>query len=136
LFPAANRPILEQVLDALVEAGMEELVLVVGYRGDRVQEYFRPTYRDVPIEYVIQDKQLGSGHALLQAREAVDEAHIVVNGDRLIEASSVADVIDTFDGDDAPAALPVIERPSVRQYGAIVLRDRETAEIVEKPESD
>ncbi len=136
MLPAATRPILEHVLDALVEAGAQELVLVVGYRRDRVQEYFGPTYRDVPIEYVIQDKQLGSGHALLQAREAVDGACVVVNGDRLIEAGSVRAVVDAFESDDAPAALAVIERPSVHHYGAVVLRDRDIAEIVEKPDTD
>jgi len=136
MLPAANRPILEHVLDALVEAGIEQLVLVVGYRRDRVQEHFGPSYRDVPIEYVIQEKQLGSGHALLQARRAVDGAHVVVNGDRVIEAGSVRDVVDAFEGDDAPAALAVIERPSVRHYGAVVLRDRDIAEIIEKPDTD
>jgi glucose-1-phosphate thymidylyltransferase len=133
---AANRPILEHVLDALVEADMERLVLVVGFRRDRVQEYFGPTYRGVPIEYVIQDKQLGSGHALLQAREAVDGAHVVVNGDRIVEAGSVRDVVDAFDAEAVPAALAVIERLSVRHYGAVVLRDRDIAEIVEKPRTD
>ena len=136
MLPAANRPILEHVLDALVEAGVETLVLVVGYRRDRVQEHFGPTYRDVPIEYVVQDKQLGSGHALLQAREAVDGACVVVNGDRIIEAGSVQDVVDAFTSEDVAAAMAVIERPSVRHYGAVVLRDRDIAEIVEKPDTD
>jgi UDP-N-acetylglucosamine diphosphorylase/glucosamine-1-phosphate N-acetyltransferase len=136
MLPAANRPILEHVLDALVDAGVERLVLVVGYRRDRVQEHFGPAYRDVPIEYVIQEKQLGSGHALLQARRAVDGAHVVVNGDRLIEASAVRAVVDAFEADDAPAAMAIIERPSVRHYGAVALRDRDIAEIVEKPDSD
>jgi glucose-1-phosphate thymidylyltransferase len=43
MLPAANRPILEHVLDALVDAGMERLVLVVGYRRERVQEHFGPS---------------------------------------------------------------------------------------------
>jgi glucose-1-phosphate thymidylyltransferase len=136
MLPAANRPILEHVLDALVEAGIERLVLVVGYRRDRVQEHFGPSYLDVPIEYVIQRKQLGSGHALLQARNTVDEPHLVVNGDRLIEASSVRSVAKTFESDDATAALAVIERPSVKHYGAVVLRNRDITEIVEKPDTE
>jgi len=136
MLPAANRPILEHVLDALVDAGVRQLVLVVGYRRDRVQEYFGPSYRDVPIEYAVQDKQLGSGHALLQARDAIEGSCVVVNGDRLIEAGSVRDVVDAFETDDVPAALAVIERPSVRHYGAVVLRDRDIDQIVEKPDTD
>jgi glucose-1-phosphate thymidylyltransferase len=136
MLPAANRPILEHVLDALVEAGMERLILVVGYRRERVQEYFGTSYREVPIEYVVQDKQLGSGHALLEARDHIDGPHLVVNGDRLIEAGSVSSVAKTFESDDATAALAVMERLSVRRYGAVILRDSDITKIVEKPQTD
>ncbi len=136
MLPAANRPILEHVLDALVDAGMERLVLVVGYRRERVQEHFGPSYRSVPIEYVVQRKQLGSGHALSQARETVDGPFLVVNGDRIIESNAVESVADAFETDTAPAALAVLERPDASRYGAVTLHDRDIAEIVEKPESD
>ena len=135
MLPAANRPILEHVLDALVDAGVERIVLVVGFRRERVQEHFGPSYRDVDLEYVVQQKQLGSGHALLQARDAVDEPTLVVNGDRVIEASSVEDVATTFETGDAPAAMAVLEHPDTSQYGAVTLHDRDIAEIVEKPET-
>jgi glucose-1-phosphate thymidylyltransferase len=136
MLPAANRPILAHVLDALVDAGVDRIVLVVGYRRERVQEYFGPTYRGVGLEYVVQAKQLGSGHALLQAREKIDEPFLVVNGDRLIEAASVERVADAFAGETAAAALAVIERPDASQYGAVSMRDRDIAEIVEKPDTD
>jgi len=136
MLPAANRPIIEHVLDALVEAGMEKLVFVVGYRRQRVQEHFGPSYRSVPIEYVVQDKQLGSGHALLQARSAVDGKLLVVNGDRLIEAESVRTVATALQEESVAAAMAVIERMDTSKYGAVRLHDRDVSEIVEKPESD
>lgn len=136
MLPAANRPILEHVLDALVDAGIDSLVLVVGYRRERVQEYFGSSYRDVPIEYVVQRKQLGSGHALLQAREAVDGPLLVVNGDQVTEAASVRTVLDTFAEETAPAVMAVLERRDASKYGAITLRDRDIDAIVEKPNTD
>jgi len=136
MLPAANRPILEHVLDALVDAGLRQVVLVVGYRRERVQEYFGPTYRDVPLQYVHQDKQLGSGHALLQARSTVDGPMLVVNGDRIIEANSVRSVIETFEDDDATAAMAVLERRDTTQYGAVTLHGRDVADLVEKPDTD
>ncbi|PSP82409.1 nucleotidyl transferase [Halobacteriales archaeon QS_1_68_17] len=136
MLPAANRPILEHVFDALIAAGMERIVVVVGYKHDRVQEYFGPRYRDVPLTYVMQEKQLGSGHALLQARSAVDEPAVVLNGDRLIEAEMIHDVIAAFTDHDGTAALSVVERPDTRQYGAVSLRNGEIVEIVEKPDTD
>jgi len=136
MLPAANRPILEHVLDALVDAGMRHIVLVVGYRRERVQEHFGPTYRDVTLQYAVQGKQLGSGHALLQAREAVEGPVLVVNGDRVIEASSVRDVADAYEDGSAAAAMAVLEHPDTRQYGAVTLHDRDVTEVVEKPDSD
>jgi glucose-1-phosphate thymidylyltransferase len=136
MLPAANRPVLEYVLDALVEAGIERVCLVVGYKCDRVQEHFGPRYRDCPITYVHQKKQLGSGHALLQARESVEGPPLVVNGDRVIEPSLVSDVVRAFERDAGPAVLGVIERPNARQYGAVVLQGGRIEQIVEKPDSD
>ncbi|WP_255150875.1 sugar phosphate nucleotidyltransferase [Halorarius halobius] len=133
MLPAANRPILEYVLDALVEAGLDELVLVVGYRRERVQEHFGPTYRGVPLTYVAQEKQLGSGHALLQAREVVDEPFVAVNGDRVVEPDDVRAVVERFDGGTAVA---VREHPDASRYGAVRVEGDRLTELVEKPDSD
>lgn len=136
MLPAANRPILEHVLDALVDAGIERLVVVVGYRRERVQEHFGPTYRDVPIEYVHQRKQMGSGHALLQAEAAVSGPLVVVNGDHLVDEGMVTDVTDAFEGADEPAAMAVIERDDPSKYGAVSLVDGEITGITEKPDNE
>lgn len=136
MLPAANRPILEHVLDALVDAGIERIVLVVGYRRERVQSYVGPSYRDVPVEYVVQDKQLGSGHALLQAADTVSEPLLVVNGDRLIESAAVEEVGTAFAECERPAAMAVIERESVSRYGVVSLDGDEVTELVEKPNSE
>ncbi|WP_336326031.1 bifunctional sugar-1-phosphate nucleotidylyltransferase/acetyltransferase [Halovenus sp. HT40] len=136
MLPAANRPILEHVLDALVEAGIKQIVLVVGHRRERVQSYVGPSYRDVPVEYVIQGKQLGSGHALLQAAETVSEPLLVVNGDRLIESAAVEAVGTAFAGSERPAAMAVIERDHVSRYGVVSLDGEEVTELIEKPDSE
>lgn len=136
MLPAANRPVLEYVLDALIDAGIARICLVVGYKRDRVQEHFGPRYRDAPLTYVHQEKQLGSGHALLQARESVEGPLLVVNGDRVIEASLVSDIARAFERDAGPAVVGVLERPNARQYGAVVLQDGRIERIVEKPDSD
>ncbi len=136
MLPAANRPILEHVLDALIEAGINRLVLVVGYRRDRVQDHFGSTYRGVDIEYVVQRKQLGSGHALLQAADLVSEPMLVVNGDRLIEAGSVEAVMAAFDDESVTAAMAVIEHPNTSRYGIVSLDGNRVTEIIEKPDTD
>ena len=137
MLPAANRPVLEYVFDALINAGIEKIAVVIGYKRNRVQEHFGPTYRDVPIEYLIQKKQLGSGHALLKARAVIDEPFLVVNGDRVLESGLVADVVAEFEAyPDAAATLGVLEHRDARQYGAVALHEGRIDEIIEKPDTD
>jgi len=135
MLPAANRPILEYVFDALIDAGIERIHTVVGYKADRVQDHFGSDYRDVPVEYLQQTKQLGSGHALLQAREAVDDAFLVVNGDQIADPRMVAGVIEAAEVGDAVARLAVIEREEVGAYGAVRLEADRVVEFIEKPEA-
>ena len=92
MLPAGTRPILEHVLNALIDAGVEDIHLVVGYQANRVRSYFGPTYRDVPITYHTQANQLGSGHALLQARDGPDGSFLLVNGDQIIDSRIVETV--------------------------------------------
>jgi UDP-N-acetylglucosamine diphosphorylase/glucosamine-1-phosphate N-acetyltransferase len=137
MLPAANRPVLEYVFDALIDTGIEEIAVVIGYKRDRVQEHFGPTYRDVSLQYVTQEKQMGSGHALLCAQSAVDEPFLVVNGDRVLESGLVADVVAEFETyPDAAATLGVLEHRDARQYGAVDLHEGRIEKIVEKPDSD
>ncbi|GAB6878819.1 sugar phosphate nucleotidyltransferase [Halorubrum gandharaense] len=133
MLPAANRPIIEYVLDAVIEAGIDEIHLVVGYKRERVQSHFGPTYRNVDLTYHVQEKQLGSGHALLTARDAVDEPFLVVNGDQIADPSIAADVIDTHDGNDAAATLSVMDSEKASQYGVVEMEDGHITDLVEQP---
>ena len=135
MLPAATKPILEYVFDELIEAGITDLTLVVGYGKERVQSHFGPTYRNVPIRYVTQGKQLGSGHALLAAAEVVDGPCLVVNGDQLVDRQIVRDVIAGHG--DADATLGLIRRRDVSEYGGVLLDDDDAViEIVERPRDD
>ena len=133
MLPAADRPILEHVLDVLVETGIDRLCVVVGYQHERVQEHFGHAYRDVPITYVHQRKQLGSAHALMQAKNEVDGPLLVLNGDRIIDERIVDDVVEAFDG---TPTLAVMDHPAPSQYGAVRVAGDKLTELVEKPDAD
>ncbi|WP_251342973.1 sugar phosphate nucleotidyltransferase [Haloplanus halophilus] len=135
LLPAANRPILEYVLDALVDAGVEDLHVVVGYRRDRVQDHVGATYRGRSVTYHVQEKQLGTGHAVLQARNALDSDFLVVNGDEVVTGEMVEAVIDAHTRSDA-ATLAVVESDRAPEYGAVRLDGDRVVELVERPDDD
>ena len=83
MVPVRNQPLLEYVIEAVSAAGIDEIVLVVGYKRDRIQQHFGDGDDwGVTIEYVVQEKQLGTGHAVLQAEAVIDGDFLVLNGDR------------------------------------------------------
>ena len=72
-----DRPMLDYTIDALRQAGVERIVLIAGYQAEALKE------RYPELEIAIQEPQLGTGHAVMQATmlEDADGDTIVVNGD-------------------------------------------------------
>jgi glucose-1-phosphate thymidylyltransferase len=136
MLPAANRPILEYVFEALLDAGITRLHVVVGYRGDRIQTHFGTTYHGTPIRYHQQSTQLGSGHALQQAAGSVDGSFLAVNGDQLTQPSIVRDVIAAHEASDARVTLGVIESEKASNYGSVELDGSTVTSFVERPRDD
>lgn len=135
MLPAGNIPILEHVLNSLVEAGISEIHLVVGYQRARVQNHFGSTYRNRPITYHIQHTQLGSGHALLQADETIETDFLVLNGDQIVTEEMIETVSSSHTATDT-ATLGVVESEKASQYGAVELNDNRITEFIEQPADD
>ena len=134
MLPVANRPVLEHVVEAVVDAGVDEIVLVVGYKRDRIQTYFGDGDDwGIDIEYAVQSKQLGTGHAVLQAADHLDDSFVVLNGDRVIDSELVSLVIDEMESSKTPI-VSVTRVENARNYGVVELDGRQVTAIHEKPE--
>jgi len=133
MLPAGTRPILELVLNALIEAGIDEIHLVVGYRANRVRSHFGSTYRGVGLTYHTQENQLGSGHALLQARDGPDGPFLLVNGDQVIDYRIVEAVQAEYT--EKETTLAVVEGAEAPEYGAVKLDDGKITELIEQPQT-
>ncbi|MFB6308738.1 MAG: sugar phosphate nucleotidyltransferase [Haloarculaceae archaeon] len=133
MLPIGNRPLLEHVLEAAREAGIDEFVFVVGYKRERIQSYFGDGDDwDVDIEYAVQETQLGTGHALLQAEAAIDGDFLALNGDRIVEPSAISAVMDARrESRDSVMAVTRHARPE--NYGVVELDGRTVRSIEEKP---
>jgi bifunctional UDP-N-acetylglucosamine pyrophosphorylase/glucosamine-1-phosphate N-acetyltransferase len=124
LVPVAGRPMVRYVIDALQAAGVQRIVVVVGYRADLV----RAELATVPgIEFADQTEQLGTGHAVMMCRPQLADHQgpvIIVAGDSpMLQATSVAAVLAEFNRRGAACLLGTVERPDPTGYGRIV-RDR------------
>ncbi|MGB5339792.1 MAG: sugar phosphate nucleotidyltransferase, partial [Gammaproteobacteria bacterium] len=88
------RPFLEYLLDYLVEQGIEQAVLAVSHKWKVIREHFGDAYREMPLKYSVEDVPLGTGGAVRQAIEMIqDDEVIVLNGDTLfhVDLEALAD---------------------------------------------
>jgi glucose-1-phosphate thymidylyltransferase len=121
MLPVANRPIIDYVLDALFEAGVERVVVVVGYRHGRIQSHLTKQYGDAAIEFVHQDTRLGSGHALQQAADRVGDVFLVGYGDNVVDAGVVRVVVERFESTASTATVAVAHTDSPEAYGVVTV---------------
>lgn len=135
LHTVCGRPILLHALELGRELGARRRVVVVGSGEDRVRE----AVHGMDVELVRQSEQLGTGHAALQAREALadhDGPVIVMNGDHpLYRARTFQALLDVWAQKKAGLAILVTNMPDPSGYGR-VLRDAggRVARIVEENE--
>ncbi len=86
LIPLAGKTILSIIIDQLVEAGVTEFILVVGYLGDKIQDYAKAYYPNLNIVIIQQNERRGLGHAVYLCKEEVgNEEIIIVLGDTICE---------------------------------------------------
>lgn len=125
----AGKPILQYVVEALAQSGIRDIILVVGYRKEQVFDYMGSGEKfGVRITYVSQDKQLGTAHALASAEREIEEEFLLLPGDNLIDAGTIASFART-----APEAVLVKKVANPTRYGVVNVDQGRVAEIVEKP---
>jgi UDP-N-acetylglucosamine diphosphorylase/glucosamine-1-phosphate N-acetyltransferase len=126
----ADKPILQFIIESLVENGIRNIVLVVGYRKEQVYDYLGSGEQyGASITYINQMSQLGTAHALMQVKDAVEDEFLVLSGDNLIEAQTIAGFIQV-----KPEAVLVKRVSDPVRYGVVNIDQGEVQDIVEKPE--
>src|SRR3990172_4459959 len=125
----ADKPILQYVVEALAKNGIRNIVIVGGYRREQVFNYRGNGEKfGVRITYITQEKQLGTAHALMQAREVVENEFLVLPGDNLIEANTIAQFVKM-----QPQAMLVKKVENTARYGVVTTEGDIVRDITEKP---
>jgi glucose-1-phosphate thymidylyltransferase len=135
LIPVANKPILFYALEAIREAGIREIGIIVGDTKDEVMATVGDGSRfDAEITYIHQPDPLGLAHAVLTARDFLaSEPFIMYLGDNLIQ-HGVKRFVEEFNslGVDALILLKEVENP--RSFGVAELaEDGRILSLEEKP---
>jgi len=130
LLPVAGKPILAHIMDDLTEAGIDGFVLIVGYHGDEVRQWFTRERPELDITFVEQTERLGLGHAIWTAREALgDDAFFCILGDTILKA----DYSSLLASSNSMIAVREVEDP--RRFGVVEMDGESVKRFVEKPDN-
>ncbi len=126
----AGNTVVGHILDRMEEITTEEVIFVVGYKGDQIETWIRENYPHLDTHFVVQDEPLGQAHAVWLCRDFIDDGDVVVAfGDGIIEADYANFAIP---GADAVLLVQEIEDP--RRFGVAVLNDYGfVTQLIEKP---
>lgn len=86
LAPVAGKPFITYLLDNLIQQGVKEIVLSVGYKHEAFSEQLGSTYRGIPLNYSIESSPMGTGGAIKQAMAITNtKSAMVLNGDTFLD---------------------------------------------------
>jgi NDP-sugar pyrophosphorylase family protein len=117
--PVVDRPFLRHQLDLLASAGIREVVFSVAYRPERVEAVFGDgSSLGMRIRYAVEDSPLGTGGAVRNALDLLDERTVVLNGDVLTDVDLPATVA-RHEAENARATILLTPVPDPAAYGLV-----------------
>lgn len=134
MLPLLGKPMLHHVIDTVRDAGLTEIVLVVGHQREQIESYFGDgKHMGVNISYALQAEPKGEYDAVLAAekqladsdRFLMTDCDIITTTERFKETVQAAKTHDM--------ALSLVEVPNPSQFGVVALEEEQITTIVEKP---
>ncbi|MGC5033529.1 glucose-1-phosphate thymidylyltransferase [Micromonospora sp. DT229] len=135
LVPVANKPVLFYGLEAIAEAGICDVGIVVGDTADEIRSAVGDgSAFGISVTYIRQHAPLGLAHAVLVARDYLgDDDFVMYLGDNFI-VGGIRDLVNDFRRDRPDAHILLTSVPDPRQFGVAELDGGRVVSLVEKPE--
>lgn len=135
LVPVANKPVLFYGIEALVEAGVEEIgIIIAPETGEEIRESVGDGSRfGAEVTYLVQDEPAGLAHAVLTAEEYIGGSPFVMYlGDNLL-AEGLRGLVDSFRESEPDALILLTPVSDPSSYGVAELDGDRVVRLVEKP---
>ncbi len=128
LLKVGNKAILDHLLEPLIELNPEEVIFVIGYKGDQITTHVRNRFK-FKSTFVAQDKLLGLGYAVHMAMQHVkDEPLLVILGDTIVDC----DLVRFTNAGDYVLGVRKVENP--QRFGIAEIENGYVSDLVEKPQ--
>jgi bifunctional UDP-N-acetylglucosamine pyrophosphorylase / glucosamine-1-phosphate N-acetyltransferase len=130
LHPVLGKPMIQRVLEGLELLGLERVILVIGHQAQQVETFVLGLELPLRVEFVVQEPQLGTGHALMQVLNVVPQSTdadvLITCGDMpLVPAGRYQDLLASHRGQqDAIVSMVKVSLADPTGYGRVVLDDQ------------
>jgi len=130
LLNVAGKPIIGHIMDKLIDSGIDEAVIIVGYLGSKIEEYLTSHY-SIKLTFVTQKQQLGLAHAVHMCKShfSADEPLFIILGDTIFDV----DLEQVLGSKTSMLGVREVEDP--RRFGVAVTEGDRIIRLVEKPET-
>lgn len=132
LLHVAGNTVIGHLLNLMSDITIEEVIFVVGYKGDEIETWIRQNYPDLDAHFVVQEQALGQAHAIWLCRDFLDEGEVLVAfGDGIVQAEYTHVAEKTADG---VCLVQPVEDP--RKFGVVAVDQHGYIQrFIEKPQS-
>jgi glucose-1-phosphate thymidylyltransferase len=129
LIPLAGKTVLSIIVDQLKDAGINEYIFIVGYLGEKIQDYVKANYPSITAHFIYQNDRQGIGHAVRLTRNIVNgDDIIIVLGDTICDY----DVSEVIKSPVSMIGVKKVDDP--RNFGVAEIDcDALITHLVEKP---
>jgi len=121
-----DRPILEHIINELPKE-IDEVILVIGYLGDKIKKYFGSNFLGKKVKYMVQKEQRGTFHALKQAQKFLGGKFLVLMADDIY---SKKDLVRLARSEQA-VLVRAVRGPS-EKFGVCLIKNNRLLDIREK----
>lgn len=133
LLKVGDRPIIETIMRSFAKYGFKDFILSVNYKAEMFEEYFGDGSKfGWNIEYVHEDKRLGTAGALSLMRDKLDRDFFVMNGDLLTNVN-FENLLKFHEENSAAGTMCVREYEFQVPYGVVDVENGKIKSITEKP---
>ena len=132
MLEVVGKPILYHIFDSVIEAGIREFVVIIGYLKEEIEQSIIADYPNVTVHFIEQEKQQGLGHAVLLAKKYIPQntSILLIYGDTLFQTNIEKLILSSV------ATIGTYQVDAPQQFGVIELDDNQEyiSNLVEKPE--
>lgn len=129
LIPVAGKPILSFMVDELIANGVNDIVFIVGYLGDKIKDFIKTNYPDLNAHFIEQQKREGIGHAIWLCKDiCANEPVLILLGDSVFDI----DMKELVELKSSALGVKKVEDP--RGFGVALTDENDLiTKVIEKP---